>query len=266
MITQLQTTGPEKPFNYVVFIKTHNDEKIRDILTRPTGKQEIMIAVGRLFAASEKFYNVKETDPVIINETAEMILSVFTSLSVMELSVAMKLHRSALIGREIQPYGFLSVQFFAQIFHEYVNYKRETMRLNSIFNRPKEVEVVVTEAEKRKILHDGIEARMVDIKNGLPVSKFNFANGIYDYLVNDLKVLIVSDSRKKQVYAEQKELLKIEYLTDQRYSNAKAINEALSGNKNASVVSASKNYLVYEFLKILVDEGLTFEAYLKLNT
>lgn len=192
----------------------------------------------------------------------EMILLRFKNLSFNELHYAFKMERYGVLGLKTEHYQSFDAEYVGKVLDKYVEWKREVKVRENISKNAEPMELSDEEREDIRVKF------LTNVYNDLKVNGYSEdAWLLFENLEKDGK-LTIGNSRKKEIYNEQKEKylkqLKVNVLDrDIKHKIKKIISSDEQGKKNAEIVRRSKSYSVSEYLIDYLDSLETFRTHIE---
>jgi len=244
----------------VSFVKdTLNQLRIAEI------KDSVQILNQMASWISDTAFIAKIKDAVPLHQKKdikEMILLRFKNLSFNELHYAFKMERFGILGDKTEHYQSFDAEYVGKVLDKYVAWKREVKVRENITKQA--APQSVTPQERADIRLKFLTNVFNDLKaNGYSEDAWL----LFSALEQDGK-LTIGNSRKKEIYNEQKEKylkqLKVNVLDrDMKHKIKKIISSEEQGKKNAEIVRRSKSYSVSEYLHDYLESFKVFHNHIE---
>ena len=192
----------------------------------------------------------------------EMILFRFKNLSFNELHYAFKMERFGILGLKTEHYQSFDADYVGKVLDKYVEWKREVKVRENINSNSEPMEISKEERSEIRVKF------LTNIYNELKANGHSDDAWLLFSALEQEGKLLIGNSRKKEIYKEQKEKylkqLKINVLDrDMKHKIKKIISSDEQGKKNAEIVRRSKSYSVSEYLNDYLDSFKEFQNHIE---
>lgn len=225
--------------------KTIEFDKVKTLLVSEEGREKLSFGLTMLFTRIPNLLGIKDViSDINKQDIKEMILSHYKTLSLEEIDYAFKIDRYS--GEPIPHYQLFNAEYVAKVLKRYQEWLQKKRQDNNLSISKLPLPTEPSPEERKEIRRKFLKNVFDDIKN---TGYCDDAWLIYDDLSAQNKIL-VGDSRKKEMYAQQleKHIQEVKAGGFER-SVARKIEKIKSGDTNAIIVNRCKNILVAEYLE-----------------